>query len=89
MASIQGAGTLVGPVLAENEQGARALASALFVAAAGPVRIDVPSQHAAFRQWLQSLGLREQALRVEMARGARRMPWQAPQRFALATQAWG
>ncbi len=89
LASVQGPGALVGPVLAETEQGARALASALFAATAGPVRIDVPIQHAAFRQWLQTLGLREQAVRVEMARGARRMPWQVPQRFALATQAWG
>lgn len=89
LATDQGAGTLVGPVLAETEQGARALASALFAAAAGPVRIDVPVQHAAFRQWLQTRGLREQARRIEMARGAERMPWQVPQRFALATQAWG
>jgi GNAT superfamily N-acetyltransferase len=89
LASAQGAGTLVGPILAEAEAGARALASALFAAVGGPVRIDVPAQHAAFRQWLQTLGLREQAQRVEMARGAGRMPWQVPQRFALATQAWG
>ncbi len=89
LASQQGAGTLLGPLLAETEQGAQALALALFAAAPGPVRIDVPRQHAAFRQWLESLGLREQALRIEMARGAKRMPWQAPQRFALATQAWG
>ncbi len=89
LASVQGEGQLVGPILAETEQGARALASALFAAAKNPVRIDVPIEHAAFRQWLQSLGLREQAVRVEMARGATRMPWQVPQRFALATQAWG
>ena len=89
LASIQCAGTLVGPVLAETEAGARALAAALFAAAAGPVRIDVPVQHTAFRQWLQMLGLREQAIRVEMARGAKRLPWQVPQRFALASQAWG
>ncbi len=89
LASAQGEGRLVGPILAENERGARALASALFRAAASPVRIDVPIEHAAFRQWLQGLGLREQALRIEMARGASRMPWQVSRRFALATQAWG
>ena len=89
LASMQGEGTLVGPILAETEAGARALATALLAAADGPVRIDVPSEHASFRQWLQQAGLREQAVRVEMARGAKRMPWQASQRFALATQAWG
>ncbi len=76
LASAQGEGTLVGPILAETEQGARALAGALFAAAGGPVRIDVPVEHVAFRRWLQGLGLREQALRVEMARKAKRMPWQ-------------
>jgi hypothetical protein len=89
LASAQGEGSLVGPILAESEEGARALARALLSLAGGPVRIDVPVEHGAFRQWLQGLGLREQAVRVEMARGAERMPWQVSQRFALATQAWG
>jgi GNAT superfamily N-acetyltransferase len=80
---------LVGPILAETERGARRLALALFAAAPGPVRIDVPAEHNAFRQWLVGLGLHEHSQRVEMARGAPRMPWQCPQRFALATQAWG
>ena len=89
LASAQGEGTLVGPILAETEEEARALAAALLAAAGGPVRIDVPVERVAFRQWLQAQGLHEQAVRVEMARGAQRMPWQVPQRFALATQAWG
>jgi GNAT superfamily N-acetyltransferase len=89
LASVQGEGTLVGPILAETEEDARSLAEELFAAVGGPVRIDVPVEHVEFRRWLQGLGLREQALRVEMARGAERMPWQVSQRFALATQAWG
>lgn len=89
LASIQGEGTLVGPILAETEQGARQLARALLASAQGPVRIDVPSEHVEFRAWLAGLGLREQAERVEMGRGAQRLPWQVAQRFALATQAWG
>lgn len=89
LSSVQGEGSLVGPILAETEAGARKLALALLVAAHGPVRIDVPTQHVAFRKFLVSLGLTEQAERVEMARGAKRMPWQVSQRFALATQAWG
>jgi hypothetical protein len=52
------------------------------------VRIDVPVEHVGFRSWLVTLGLQERAQRVEMAR-SKRVPWQVPQRFALATQAWG
>jgi GNAT superfamily N-acetyltransferase len=89
LATQQGEHLLVGPILAESEAGARALAAALLARLPGPVRIDVPLQHASFRQWLVELGLQEVSLRVEMARGARHMPWQVPQRFALATQAWG
>jgi len=89
LATAQGEGTLVGPILAETEQGARHLAGALLAAASGPVRIDVPREHVEFRNWLVTLGLREQAQRVEMGRGASRLPWQVAQRFALATQAWG
>jgi hypothetical protein len=65
------------------------LIQALLVAVARPVRIDVPLEHAELRRWLVGLGLREVSRRVEMARGASRMPWQVTQRFALATQAWG
>jgi GNAT superfamily N-acetyltransferase len=89
LASAQGEGTLIGPIMADTEDGARALAAALLSAAVGPVRIDVPVEHVAFRQWLRASGLRGQAVRVEMARGVGRMPWQVAQRFALATQAWG
>jgi GNAT superfamily N-acetyltransferase len=80
---------VVGPILAESETGARALALSLFGAAPGPVRIDVPIEHVAFREWLVSLGLREMSRRAEMTRGAARSPWQVSQRFALSTQAWG
>jgi GNAT superfamily N-acetyltransferase len=89
MASQQGEGTLVGPIVARSEQGARQLALALLATASGPVRIDVPIEHVAFRTWLLTFGLQERARRVEMARSTQRMPWQVPERFALATQAWG
>jgi GNAT superfamily N-acetyltransferase len=89
LATAQGPATLVGPVLAETEASARALTAALLRAVPGPVRIDVPLEQLAFRRWLSELGLREQAIRAEMARGAARLPWQGPRRFALATQAWG
>lgn len=81
--------SVVGPIVAESEPQARALARALFASARGPFRIDVPLEQATFRAWLAEIGLREQAVRSEMARGAERMPWQCSERYALATQAWG
>lgn len=89
LASQQGPGLLIGPILAESEGEARALALAIFAAAPGPVRIDVPTEHVSFRQWLVGLGLREASARVEMAWRASKSPWQVPERFALSTQAWG
>jgi hypothetical protein len=80
---------LVGPILAESEDEARQVAAAIFAAVAGPVRIDVPATQTGFRGWLLAHGLSELGTRPEMARGADRLPWQAPERFALATQAWG
>jgi GNAT superfamily N-acetyltransferase len=89
LASQQDGGSLIGPILAESDAAAQLLATAAFGAAPGPVRIDVPIEHAAFRQWLVGLGLREMAVRVEMTRSAARSPWQVAQRYALSTQAWG
>jgi GNAT superfamily N-acetyltransferase len=89
LATDQGDHTLVGPILAESEAGARALFGAVVEQARGPLRLDVPLEHAGFRQWLVSSGMAEMSQRVEMAYAAARLPWQAPQRFALSTQAWG
>jgi hypothetical protein len=89
LATPQGEGTLVGPILADSEAGAQMLATALFGEVSGPVRVDVPLQHADFRRWLVKLGLREVSPRVEMTRGAARSPWQVPERFVLSTQAFG
>lgn len=89
LASQQGPHLSVGPVLAETEQGAQALLSALLASAGRPARVDVPLQHVELRRWLVGLGLKEAAQRVEMVRGAQNAPWQVPQRFALASQAWG
>jgi hypothetical protein len=75
--------------LAETEDGARALFSALALQTRGPLRLDVPLERTSFRQWLVTRGLGEMSRRVEMARGAARVPWQTPQRFALSSQAWG
>jgi GNAT superfamily N-acetyltransferase len=79
---------MVGPVIAETEGVARMVTQAIFKACTGAVRIDVPAEHVAFRDWLRSLGLPEKGVRPEMTRGGA-LPWQVPERFALATSAWG
>jgi hypothetical protein len=89
LATPQGAFAHVGPVVADSEDDACALARSVFASVNGPVRIDVPGEQQLFREWLRDLGLVERVTNVEMARGASRLAWQAPQRFALATQAWG
>jgi GNAT superfamily N-acetyltransferase len=88
-ASAQGDHLLVGPVLAETEQGARELLLALLASSGQRARIDVPLQHVELRRWLVGLGLAEVSQRVEMVRGATGVPWQVPHRYALASQAWG
>ncbi len=89
MASAFEAGTVVGPLFAQTEATARRLLEAVFAHVPGPTRIDVPMQHGALREWLVGLGLREHSLRVEMVSGGEQAPWQVPERFAPATQAWG
>ncbi|MDF3066437.1 MAG: GCN5-related N-acetyltransferase [Polyangiaceae bacterium] len=81
--------TLVGPIVAESEAGARALLLGVARAARGKLRVDVPLSQQGFRSWLVEQGLAEMGHRVEMAWGAQSMPWQAPARFVLASQAWG
>lgn len=89
MASAFEGGTLVGPLFAQSEATARRLMRAVCAKVSGPIRVDVPLQHTAFRAWLVEQGLREHSVRVEMVRGATQAPWQVAERYALATQAWG
>jgi GNAT superfamily N-acetyltransferase len=88
LATTQAVGSRVGPIFADGEETARALSSDLFLRLSGPVRVDVPSEQLAYRGWLQSLGLVEKGVHLEMSRGGS-LPWQVPERFVLATQAWG
>jgi GNAT superfamily N-acetyltransferase len=78
----------IGPIIADHEDTARSLVRALLCAIGGPVRLDVPGNQQHFRDWLVSLGLVEKGVHCEMARGGA-LPWQVPERFGLATQAWG
>jgi len=88
LASGQPSGSRVGPIFADDEETARALLRDLCLRAPGPVRLDVPGEQVAFRAWLRELGLVEKGFHLEMSRGGA-LPWQVPQRFCLATQAWG
>jgi len=88
LATAQPMGSRVGPVFADSEETARALTRDLLLRLNGPVRFDVPGEQRAFRAWLLELGLVEVGVNTEMARGGA-LPWNVPQRFGLATQAWG
>ena len=88
LATAHDTGARIGPIVADGEETARLLASTLFQRLNGPVRLDVPGGQSAFRDWLLSLGLVEKGVHVEMARGGT-LPWHVPERFCLATQAWG
>lgn len=88
LATPAGAGFRVGPIVAEDDAVARSLTRALCSTLSGPIRVDVPAERREFRTWLQELGLVEKGVHLEMARGGS-LPWNVPQRFGLATQAWG
>jgi GNAT superfamily N-acetyltransferase len=89
LATAHDAGARLGPVIADTEATARHLTLSIFEAVAGPVRVDVPVEQLAFRAWLAGLGLVEKGINVEMSLGGTPLPWRVPQRFGLASQAWG
>ncbi len=84
-----GRGLIIGPVVAPDERGAKALIAHLVGMSAGKfVRIDVDFD-SGLTEWLEELGLPRVDAPTEMIRGA--VPAAAPgvRRFALATQALG
>ena len=88
LATPQPNGARVGPIFADSEETARALTRDLLLRAKCPVRFDVPGEQRAFRALLLGLGLQEKGVHLEMSRGGG-LPFHVPQRFGLATQAWG
>jgi len=88
LATSQPSGSRVGPIFAASEEQARELTQDLLLRVRGPVRFEVPGEQRAFREWLRGLGLIEKGVHLEMSRGGA-LPWQVPERFGLATQAWG
>jgi GNAT superfamily N-acetyltransferase len=82
-----GRGTLIGPVVAPDDGIATVLASRLVSCARGLVRIDVPTDAARLRAWLDSVGMRSIDHAVPMVRGVPPEPSSAARVFALISQA--
>jgi hypothetical protein len=89
LATAQGAFAAIGPVIAQDDEDACRVVRDVCLSVPGPVQIGVPAERTAFRQWLSRVGMRETRVQTEFVRGAARLPWQAPQRYALTSLAWG
>ncbi|HEY0955991.1 MAG TPA: GNAT family N-acetyltransferase [Roseateles sp.] len=84
-----GRGLIIGPVVAPDAEGAKALIACLVGLNAGKfVRIDVDFD-SGLTEWLESLGLLRVGAGTEMIRGPVPEPVAGVQRIALATQALG
>ena len=81
-----GIGQVIGPVVARDEAGARALIGHFLAAHPGQfIRIDVP-EDTGLSPWLQGLGLADAGGGIRMVRGT---GLDRPRNFALASQAFG
>lgn len=81
-----GAGQVVGPVVAPDQAGARALVGHFLAANPGQfIRIDVP-ELTGLSPWLQGLGLADAGSVIRMVRGT---GLDRPRNFALVSQAFG
>lgn len=84
-----GRGVVVGPVVASNDIGARALIAHLVSLAAGRfVRIDLDFD-SGLTTWLEELQLHRVGTVTAMTRGSLAIAVEGPRLFALATQAMG
>lgn len=84
-----GRGLIIGPVVAPDARGAKALIAHLVGVSAGKfVRIDIDFD-SGLTEWLESLGLMRVDGPTEMVRGPAPAPVPGVRRFALVTQALG
>jgi ribosomal protein S18 acetylase RimI-like enzyme len=84
-----GRGLIIGPVVAPDVEGAKALIAHLVGLSAGKfVRIDVDFD-GGLTEWLETLGLLRVDAPTEMTRGTAAAPVPGVRRFALVTQALG
>lgn len=85
-----GRGTMIGPVVAPDEDAAIALvAAAASVAPAGVLRIDIPVEATRLGEWLTAAGLPAIDTVTTMLRGDWPALPKSPRRFGLAFQALG
>ncbi len=85
-----GAGHVVGPVVARDDDSARRLIAFWLKHHLGKtLRIDVPTEHAALGAWLDQIGLKRGGESPIMVRGDVPVPAGPVRRFALISQAMG
>ena len=85
-----GRGALLGPLVAEDDRAALALADAAVEAAEGAfLRMDLPFADGPLREWILACGLAEVADALPMVRGIPASPSGPARIYALAAQALG
>lgn len=85
-----GRGSMIGPVVASDENEAIALvAAAAGAASPGILRVDVPTRAESLGAWLMAVGLPAIDTVTTMLRGTWPATFKEPQRFGLALQAVG
>lgn len=85
----QGAGSIVGPLVARSTADAIEVLHALLPRDGSFVRVDVPERQAEFRAEVLRLGLSEGTVRTEMTLGGVGLPGQREMRFCPAALAYG
>lgn len=85
-----GAGRVVGPVIARDEDDARRLIAVWLARHIGQsLRVDVPREHTATAAWLDALGLKHGGESPIMVRGHAPVAAGPARRYALVSQAMG
>jgi hypothetical protein len=79
----------IGPVIAEDEELARALIAEMAAGVEGPVRVDLDHRRSALREWAAERGLESRAPVSLMAVGGRLPDGDPGRRFAPLMQALG
>lgn len=81
--------TVIGPVVAETEEQAKALIRGVARTAPGEVRVDPDFRFPALTAWVRERGLAPGALAPRLVLGGRPLPGDAGKRFAPFTRAVG
>ncbi|GHG17214.1 MULTISPECIES: GNAT family N-acetyltransferase [Amycolatopsis] len=79
--------TVIGPVVAESEERAKALIRGVARTVSGEVRVDPDFRFPALTEWVRERGLAPGALAPRLVLGGRSLPGDASMRFAPFTRA--